>query len=550
MASKRRLRKKEDRPEKEEVQYLSPDEIIEIVNVAKVQKDFLLPKYIDIINEIFRCKEGIDYIGRYVNLVSSLIYSSDNLIFDIEFDDEIEDESLLNLGEKVKKKLEKDFYSLGLDYVFYLCARIGELLGSVGLFLSPRERGRVKAEIIYPWDLYFYYPQLDFEDPSQVIVRIIRMGLKEAINRFGEDIVSQAERPVEFTKIALPSELDERLLAKAEDIINREYGVEKEEISFEEFYDQLFDYLRYVIWGQGRFSGELVNIYEVWYKESGKGYVCQAVVIGNKVIEHTVSPYDLENYPFSWYVSEPLLGFNSIGLGTGDKALRIQRAIRKLLDKLDEATDRFIRPSILIAVPLGSLDTDKIIGELTTPGGAVVITSPDLKVEEYIPKVNLEAIYALIEKKENQLREIIGLSDLLLGSNITGVRSASHAQLISMFASSHLKQKALKFEKFIEEIMTLWGRYLTKYNERFSILYYTPFRVEVYAHTSSPIMALNYMEVMQTLIDAEIISRDILIDLIPVPMKQKLKLEVKKKEEMEKVIMLSEIAEKAKKGKR
>jgi hypothetical protein len=58
------------------------------------------------------------------------------------------------------------------------------------------------------------------------------------------------------------------------------------------------------------------------------------------------------------------------------------------------------------------------------------------------------------------------------------------------------------------------------------------------------------MEIMQTLIDAGIISREMLIDLIPVPMKQKLKLEVKKKEEMEKIIMLSEVAEKAKKSKK
>jgi hypothetical protein len=58
------------------------------------------------------------------------------------------------------------------------------------------------------------------------------------------------------------------------------------------------------------------------------------------------------------------------------------------------------------------------------------------------------------------------------------------------------------------------------------------------------------MEIMQTLIDAGIISREMLIDLIPVPMKQKLKLEVKKKEEMEKIIMLAEVAEKAKKGKK
>jgi hypothetical protein len=196
----------------------------------------------------------------------------------------------------------------------------------------------------------------------------------------------------------------------------------------------------------------------------------------------------------------------------------------------------------------GALQKDEIIRALRLGDEVIDIESPDTKVEEYVPKVNLEALYALIQRKEESLRHTLGLmSDLIFGQNITGVRSASHAQLISMFASSHLKTKALRFEKFIEELMTLYGQYIVIYDEKFASLYNVPFRIEVYAHTSSPIMALNYMEILQMLVDAGIISKETLIDLIPVPLKQKLKLEVKKKEEIEKIMMLSEMVKKGEK---
>jgi len=548
---KRRLRKPEDRIKKgEEVKFLEVQEILDIVSTARAQRAFLMPRWVAIMEELFKVQSGIDYMMRYVNLVSSLIYNSENILFDLIFEDDIEDETTLKLGEKLKNKIERNFYELGFDYMFYLTAHIGELFGTSGLYLAPKPKGRAKAYLIYPWDIYFYYPQLSMDDPSQVIVRIVRMSRKEAEKRFGAEIAGQAEVSGELGRAMLMTSLDERAMKRVQEFIERSYGTEEElELGpvLETYSERLFDYLRYLLFGQGTLSGQLVNIYEVWYKDENLGQVCRAIVVGDKVVGHDAM-FELHDYPFSIYNSESLLGLSGIGIGTGDKALIVQRDIRKLDELLDEATRRFVRPTILIMHYGGALQKDEIIRALRLGDEVIDIESPDTKVEEYVPRVNLEVLYALIQRKEENLRHTLGLSsDLIFGQNISGVRSASHAQLISMFASSHLKTKALRFEKFIEELMTLYGQYIVIYDEKFASLYNVPFRVEVYAHTSSPIMALNYMEILQMLVDAGIISRETLIDLIPVPLKQKLKLEVKKKEELEKIMMLSEITKKGEK---
>jgi hypothetical protein len=509
-----------------------------------------MPRWVAVIEELFKIQSGLDYMMRYVNLVSSLIYSADNMLFDLEFEDEVEDEGILKLGERLKGKIERNFYELGFDYIFYLASYIGELFGTSGIYLAPRAKGRSKAYLIYPWDLYFYYPQLGLDDPSQVIVRVVRMSRKEAERRFGVEVASQAEISGELGRAMLMSELDEKAMKKIQEFVDRSYGTdEKLELrpAVEDYSERFFDYLRYLLFGQGTLSGQLVNIYEVWYKDSNLGQVCRAVVVGDKVVSHDAMA-ELNDYPFSVYNAEPILGMTGVGIGTGDKALVVQREIRDLHDLLDEATDRFVRPTIIVMHFGGVLQKDRLIQAIRNGDEVIDIESPDTKVEEYVPKVNLEALYALIQKKEENLRHTLGLmSDLIFGQNVSGVRSASHAQLISMFASSHLKTKALRFEKFIEELMTLYGQYIVMYDEKFAGLYGVPFRVEVYAHTSSPIMALNYQEILASLVDSGLVPKEILIEMMPIPMKAKVKKELKRQEKMVEVMQMAELAKEGKK---
>jgi hypothetical protein len=542
---KRRLRRREDRVQRDErVEFLGVDEVLEIVSVAKAQRDFLMPRWVAVIEELFKVQSGLDYMMRYVNLVSSLIYSADNILFDLEFEDEVEDEGLLRLGERLRERIERNFYELGFDYQFYLASYIGELFGTAGIYLAPRAKGRAKAILIYPWDIYFYYPQLGIDDPSQVIVRVVRMSRKEAERRFGVEVAGQAEVSGELGRAMLMSDLDERALKRVQEFVERSYGTdERLELKsvVEDYGERFFDYLRYLLFGQGSLSGQLVNIYEVWYKDGNLGQVCRAVVVGDKVVSHDAM-VELSDYPFSVYNSEPILGMTGVGLGTGDKALVVQREIRELHDLLDEATNRFVRPTIIVMHFGGALRKDEIVNGIRNGDEVIDIDSPDTKIEEYVPKVNLEALYALIQRKEENLRYTLGLmSDLIFGQNVSGVRSASHAQLISMFASSHLKTKALRFEKFIEELMTLYGQYIVMYDERFAGLYGVPFRVEVYAHTSSPIMAMNYQEILAGLVDSGLVPKEILVEMMPIPMKAKVKKELKRKEklaEMMQVLML------------
>jgi len=544
---KRRVRRKEDVSKASQGSYLSVEEVLDTVRAAQAQWRFMLPRWVDIINELFKAPEGLDYLSRYVNLVTSLIYSSDNIIFDVEFDEEPSSDFELKLAEKARKFLSDNFYTLGLDYQFYLAAMIGEIFGSSGIFLAPREKGRVKATLIYPWEIYFYYPQLELEDPSQRIVRVIRMGIPEAVKLFGEELVKLAQPEMFAIRTLQLETIDQNVLKRLETFVNQSYGVEAEPINFEQFYENFFEFLKYLILGQSySMTGEIINVYEVWYKELENGYVSRAVVIGNKVVQHGVSPYDMYNYPFSMYIAEPILGVNNIGVGTGDRVIRTQRTIKKWLDKLEEATDKMINPPVVMATIGGVLTVDDVVKQLKTPNGVVLIDSPDLKVEEYVPRVSLDAIYAFLNKCEQNMVENLGLSPTILGLNISGVRSASHAQLISMFASAHLKQKALRFEKFIEDIMSLWGRYLVVFDPRFAALM-TPFRVEVYAHTSSPIMAMNYQELLFGLIETGLVDPEVLIDLLPIPMKSKIKREYIKKKEMAELIALAQAAQEKKK---
>jgi hypothetical protein len=79
------------------------------------------------------------------------------------------------------------------------------------------------------------------------------------------------------------------------------------------------------------------------------------------------------------------------------------------------------------------------------------------------------------------------------------------------------------------------------YDEKFAGLYGVPFRVEVYAHTSSPIMAMNYQEILAGLVDSGLVPKEILVEMMPIPMKAKVKKELKRKEKMAEMMAMVEM---------
>jgi hypothetical protein len=122
-----------------------------------------------------------------------------------------------------------------------------------------------------------------------------------------------------------------------------------------------------------------------------------------------------------------------------------------------------------------------------------------------------------------------GITGILGGKPIPNVRSGSYASILAQFASAPLKKKALRVECFIETMMTMFANIKTKMLEKYFLISGTPFRIDVFAHTSSPIVATFYQDMLLQLAEAGIIPAEVLVDVLPLPKKDVIKkyLEVK-----------------------
>jgi hypothetical protein len=84
------------------------------------------------------------------------------------------------------------------------------------------------------------------------------------------------------------------------------------------------------------------------------------------------------------------------------------------------------------------------------------------------------------------------------------------------------------------------------YDERFAGLYGVPFRIEVYAHTSSPIMAMNYQEMLAGLVDSGLVPREILVEMMPIPLRAKVKKRLREEEKKAEMLQLAMLAKEGK----
>ena len=133
----------------------------------------------------------------------------------------------------------------------------------------------------------------------------------------------------------------------------------------------------------------------------------------------------------------------------------------------------------------------------------------------------------------------MGKNEVLSGESQKNVRGQGYASLLAQFASTDLKRVAHTLEAQFEEIFTYTGILFQinddttyKRNGRtFTLAQWSQsYRVEIYAHTGSPITTENNIQLTLSLHKEGIIPPDVLTEILPLPYKNKILEYIKKKE--------------------
>lgn len=146
-------------------------------------------------------------------------------------------------------------------------------------------------------------------------------------------------------------------------------------------------------------------------------------------------------------------------------------------------------------------------------------------------------LFAEVQMIDQLFDEMSGLPAVAQGHGEQGVRSQAHASQLIRAGTSRAKSRALVVEDQLEALATLYLKIMQRYDdEHLKDDKGTPFIpeqftddyiVKVDAHSSSPIFAEDTKELAFALFKAKAITRERLLDLLPVPMRELLKKDLK-----------------------
>jgi len=259
----------------------------------------------------------------------------------------------------------------------------------------------------------------------------------------------------------------------------------------------------------------------------------KTVIINNNIIKDELT--GLKNHNF--HNIRPLIIPGTIwGLSAVYLLHKIQIARNKLIEDLNMVESLQVEPPIVVSgFMIGSETLEKYLGQLRTPGGHLIADGQAIKIEPWEPKLSIEDAFRLEDFYDFSQKFILGINEIMQGQAQKNVRSQGYASMLAQFASSELKRVAHNVEAQLEDIFTttaqlyqinddtVYKRTDGQNKREFMLAQYShPYRIEIYAHTGSPITTENNINLSLKFAEAKMIPPEVLVKIVPMPYKNKI----------------------------
>ncbi len=493
----------EKEPAKQTISY-SDEELTALKNDCLAGLEERRKKYDDYGEKILR-NSVKNPLFKHLKDIASLVYYPDNIIFDnvIQIDKENIKSEHIKLFDKLKLEIYEDFVNRALDILIYDIVFWSLVYGSYFVKVFVNSNNEIVHKKVSPYDICVLYEDYQDLDKNQIILHVTRIPRHIAVKRYGEEAI------VEMKEVSTPIRPETRFLQMV-------YSETKGQVPTQD-----------EMWGIDtemppipKTTGKYIEIYEMWLWDSDIQDYLMVQFIGNKVIK-SKNPFIPKEHPFVPCIINSLEGY-FFGLSELHFLYRIQDKLKEQIEKLNHNEQMLNEPPMIVSGLAGSIEAKEIREKLKKKGEIIEIIDPTGKIDFYMPKLTPDILYKSLEYWETSFKEMSGIIGILGGKPLPNVRSGSYASVLAQFASAPLREKALRVEYFIETLMSLHANIKTKILEKYALISGIPFRVDVFAHTSSPIVATFYQDMLLQLAEAGIIPPKVVIDVLPLPKKDEI----------------------------
>jgi hypothetical protein len=178
---------------------------------------------------------------------------------------------------------------------------------------------------------------------------------------------------------------------------------------------------------------------------------------------------------------------------------------------------------------------DEMNAALDSPDGYVQNDMPGAKADSLAPQIPAD-LFNDLDRIAAMFEDMSGINNVMSGKGESGVRSSGHASQLARLGSSRVKKRAMIVEDSLEKLATMYLKIKKKYDDRrmkeddkegkgqqFVFSQFTDdFVVKVDAHSNSPIFVEDASQTAFELLKVGAITKERLLELINVPMKQQL----------------------------
>ncbi|MEM4134323.1 MAG: hypothetical protein QXV73_03925 [Candidatus Micrarchaeia archaeon] len=460
-------------------------------------------------NELKRIVLGNDKnnpLYSHLEIVTSLCYYPDNIIFDIDLKESKVSDEVLEQRKLLVKDMHEYYFRSGLDIKFYDWIMNGLLYGDYfcKVFIDGN---KVKVKPVSPKFISVLNEEHEDLDEYQAICHTVYLPRRYAEKKYaGRTFVVASEDTSDV-------DVRYRFLMKVD---NQNASVTEMPLDVSE--------LRIM----PRRYTDVVEVDELWYYDYDKKDWVMVQFIGDEIVERaTASQCFLKGIlPFVHFKPRNIEG-QFYGMSELFYLIRLFEKLDEYYERLDHLVDLLIQPPLIVGGLTNSIEAEEIKKKINIPASVIEILDPTSKIDLYTPKITPDILALILNKYEEVFKSRSGLEGILRGSPMPNVRSANYAQILAQFASAPLKKLALKSECFIEDVMTLYITAKSLVDSRFSALLGNEMQADIFAHTSSPITAMAYEDRILTLAEMGIIPLENVIDLLPIPKKEEIVRRVK-----------------------